>query len=363
MGRRLIWAAGWALAVGCNGNVSDAAEMPAQAGGQSGANQAGAAALDAGAAGAGAACAARSGCNDAGVRDASAAADAGSRDAAPSGAAGRDAATTRDAATADASSETDAGPNPDSDAALPGWTLTFQEEFDGPEGTGVDTSKWTPVDRGDGFGNNELQFYTPRTENARMDGDGSLIIEAREEDYMGRGYTSARLESSGKFEQAYGRFEIRARVPFGQGIWPAFWLLGNDIGSVSWPQCGEIDILEQVGRTPSTNYGSLHGPGYSGGNPLSAQYQLPGGARFADDFHDYAIEWEPDEVRWYVDGNLYHTRTPGDVPSGGEWVYDHPFFLILNVAVGGAFPGSPDDSTEFPQRLLVDYVRVYEREP
>jgi beta-glucanase (GH16 family) len=260
----------------------------------------------------------------------------------------------------DAGSPIDAG-GAEPDAERDGWTLSFRDEFNEPEGEGVDTTKWTPVNKGDGFGNNELEFYTPRTQNARMDGQGSLIIEVLKEDYMGRMYTSTRLESSGKFEQRYGRFEIRAKVPFGQGIWPAYWLLGNDIASASWPNCGEIDIMEQVGRMPSTNYGSLHGPGYSGGNPLSTQYHLEGGARFADTFHEYAIEWEPDVVRFYVDDELYSTRTPSDVPSGGRWVYDHPFFMILNVAVGGPFPGSPDGTTMFPQRMLVDYVRVYRR--
>ena len=266
--------------------------------------------------------------------------------------------TGNDATLADAAvdAETDASVEP---GKRPGWRITFRDEFDGAEGTGIDTTKWTPEDKGDGFGNNELQFYTPRTDNARMDGDGSLIIEVRRESYMGRDYTSARLDTKGKFEQTFGRFEIRAKVPFGQGIWPAFWMLGNNISDVSWPQCGEIDIMEHVGRTPSTNYGSLHGPGYSGGNTLSAQYELNEGKRFADAFHEYAVEWEEDVVRFYVDGNLYKTRTPADVPSGGQWVYDHPFYLILNVAVGGPFPGSPDDTTTFPQRLLVDYVRAY----
>jgi beta-glucanase (GH16 family) len=249
----------------------------------------------------------------------------------------------------------------DSGAALPGWTLTFDEEFDGPAGTGIDTSHWTPQNKGDGFGNNELEFYTPRTDNAQLDGNGSLAIKVIEESYMGRDYTSARLESKGQFEQQYGRFEIRAKLPFGQGIWPAFWLLGNDISEVSWPQCGEIDIMEFVGKTPSRNYGSLHGPGYSGGNPLGGTYDLPDGAQFKDDFHVFAIEWEENVVRWYVDGNLFETRTPADVPQGHEWVYDHPFYMILNVAVGGAFPGSPDDSTMFPQTMLVDYIRVYSR--
>jgi beta-glucanase (GH16 family) len=249
----------------------------------------------------------------------------------------------------------------DSGASLPGWTLTYDEEFDGLAGTGVDTSHWTPQNKGDGFGNNELEFYTPRTDNAQLDGNGSLAIKVIKESYMGRDYTSARLESKDKFEQKYGRFEIRAKLPFGQGIWPAFWLLGNDISDVSWPQCGEIDIMEFVGKTPSRNYGSLHGPGYSGGNPLGGTYDLPDGAQFKDDFHVFAIEWEENVVRWYVDGNLFETRTPADVPQGHEWVYDHPFFMILNVAVGGAFPGSPDDSTMFPQTMLVDYIRVYSR--
>ncbi len=288
----------------------------------------------------------------------------GSGGAMPDAAAPSDAAAPADSSTAlDAAVQSDAASDSgEPDATREGWALTFRDEFDEPAGTGVDTAKWTPVNKGDGFGNNELQFYTDRTDNARTDGDGSLIIEVREESYMGREYTSARLESIDTFVQTYGRFEIRAKLPFGQGIWPAFWLLGNDIGEVSWPACGEIDIMEHVGRTPSTNYGSLHGPGYSGGNPLSEQYMLENGARFADDFHEYAVEWEPDVVRWYVDENLYETRTPADVPQGGEWVYDHPFFMILNVAVGGAFPGSPDDTTTFPQRLLVDYVRVYERD-
>jgi beta-glucanase (GH16 family) len=151
------------------------------------------------------------------------------------------------------------------------------------------------------------------------------------------------------------------KIPRGQGIWPAFWMLGNDIGSVGWPTCGEIDIMENIGREPTIVHGTLHGPGYSGGNPLGASYTLPNGAEFADDFHEFAIEWEANVVRWYVDGDLYRTRTPSDVPSGARWVYDHPFYMILNVAVGGNWPGSPDGSTQFPQTMTVDYVRVYTR--
>ncbi len=172
-------------------------------------------------------------------------------------------------------------------------------------------------------------------------------------------YTSARLQTKGLFQQAYGRFEARIKVPAGQGLWPAFWMLGDDIDMVGWPQCGEIDIMENIGKEPGTVHGSLHGPGYSGGNPLTASFVLPGGANFADDFHVFAIEWEPNVVRFYVDTTLYETRTSADVPAGDTWVFDHPFFVLLNVAVGGGWPGDPDGTTVFPQTMLVDYVRVY----
>ncbi len=260
-----------------------------------------------------------------------------------------------------AGSSMDAGADSGAAASRPGWTLVFSDEFDGPKGTAVDGSKWNLVNKGDGFGNNELEFYTNRKDNAALDGNGFLVITAKKEAYMGRDYTSARLESNGKLERAYGRVEARIKIPRGQGIWPAFWMLGNDISSVSWPQCGEIDIMENIGKEPSTIHGSLHGPGYSGGNPLGAAYALPSGENFADAFHVFAIEWETNVIRFYVDDNLYETRTPADVPANGHWVYDHPFFLLLNVAVGGQWPGSPDDTTTFPQTMTVDYVRVYGR--
>ena len=242
---------------------------------------------------------------------------------------------------------------------LPGWTLVWSDEFNGAKGTAVDSTKWNMVNKGDGFGNNELEFYTNRTDNAAMDGNGSLVITAKKESYMGKDYTSARLESSGKFEHAYGRFESRIKIPKGQGIWPAFWMVGNDIGTAGWPTCGEIDIMENIGKEPSIVHGSLHGPGYSGANPLGAAYTLPNGGKFADDFHIFAIEWETNVIRFYVDDHLYETRTPTDVPAGKKWVYDHPFSLLLNVAVGGQWPGSPDGTTMFPQTMTVDYVRVY----
>ena len=142
-------------------------------------------------------------------------------------------------------------------------------------------------------------------------------------------------------------------------MWPAFWMLGNDIDTAGWPKCGEVDVLENIGKEPSIVHGSMHGPGYSGGNPLTATFTLPGGAAVADAFHVFAVEWEPSVVRFYVDTTLYETRTPADVPAGTTWVFDHPFFLLLNVAVGGSWPGDPDATTTFPQTMLVDYVRVY----
>jgi beta-glucanase (GH16 family) len=197
-----------------------------------------------------------------------------------------------------------------------------------------------------------------------MDGQGNLIIKSIKEKHTGpdgitRDFTSARLLTAGKFTQRFGRIEARIKLPGGQGIWPAFWMLGNDISTVGWPNCGEIDVMENIGREPSINHASLHGPGYFGGNSLTALYGLAGGQRFSDDFHVFTLEWSPNVLRFFVDGNLYETRTPADVPDGGSWVFDHPFFLLLNVAVGGSWPGSPDTTTVFPQTMLVDYVRVY----
>jgi beta-glucanase (GH16 family) len=255
-------------------------------------------------------------------------------------------------------------PQPASSPPSGGWSLTWSDEFDGPSGTTVDRTKWTFDLGGGGWGNQELETYTDRSSNASLDGAGNLAIVASRERFTGadgvaRDYTSARLKTQGLFAQAYGRFEARLKVPHGQGIWPAFWMLGSDIDGVGWPVCGEIDVMENIGREPLAVHGTLHGPGYSGGSGIGATYTLPSGQRFADDFHVVAVEWEANAIRWYVDGALYQTRTPADLPGSARWVFDHPFFIILNVAVGGSWPGSPDASTVFPQRMLVDYVRVY----
>jgi beta-glucanase (GH16 family) len=208
-----------------------------------------------------------------------------------------------------------------------------------------------------GWGNGELQYYTNRTENVTAQ-NGILIITANKEDFNGSAYTSARLLTKGKFEQTYGRFEARMRLPYGKGIWPAFWLLGDDAkGTQIWPQIGEIDIMEYVGDKPTSVFGTVHGPGYSGGESISKSYVLQND-RFDTGFHVFGIEWGPDYINYYVDDVLYNQITPEDVP--GEWVFNRgPFYIILNLAVGGALPGSPNAETVFPQTLLVDYVRVY----
>jgi beta-glucanase (GH16 family) len=243
------------------------------------------------------------------------------------------------------------------------YVLCWSDEFDGPAGTSPDASKWTLVVGGNGFGNNELESYTDRPKNACLDGKGNLSINIFKETFTGpdnikREYTSARLHTAGKFSQQYGRFEARIKIPFGQGIWPAFWALGANIDKVGWPDCREIDIMENVGREPSINNGSIHGPGYSGADGLTGKISLPDGKRLCDDFHTYAMEWDPESVRFFMDGQLYCTRTAKDVP-GKKWDFDQPFFILLNVAVGGSWPGSPDETSTYPQTMLVDYVRVY----
>jgi beta-glucanase (GH16 family) len=253
---------------------------------------------------------------------------------------------------------------PSTTASNPPWTLVWSDEFNGPNGSSPDPTHWTFDTGGNGWGNHELEYYTRRVENAQIE-NGSLVIAALEETYTGadgvtRHYTSARLKTQAEFAQAYGRFEARIKIPYGQGMWPAFWMLGNNLGTVSWPGSGEVDIMENIGKEPSTVHGTIHGPGYSGMNGIGSPYSLPSG-KFSDDYHLFAVEWQPNVIRFYVDDKLYATRTPADLPAGTSWVYDHPFFIILNLAVGGSWPGNPDNTTVFPETMLVDYVRVYQR--
>ena len=247
-----------------------------------------------------------------------------------------------------------AEPTPTPPWVLEGWEIIWQDEFDGEQ---LDPDKWTMEIGGHGWGNNEKQFYVDRPENVRLE-DGHLVIEAINEFFIRRHYTSGRIKTQDKFSFTYGRVEARMQLPYGQGIWPAFWMLGSNIGTTPWPSCGEIDIMEHIGREPTRVYGTVHGPGYSGAGGVGHFTTFPPGS-LSDEFHTFAVEWEENEIRWFVDDEQFFKLTPAQVP--GEWVYDHPFFILINMAVGGYWPGEPDDTTVFPQYLKVDYVRVYQR--
>jgi beta-glucanase (GH16 family) len=240
------------------------------------------------------------------------------------------------------------------------WQLVWSDEFNGIAGESPDTAKWK-FDIGvgpnnDGWGNAELEYYTNRTVNASIDSNGNLAITAKKEMYSGSAFTSARIKTIGLFEQSYGRFEARIKSPWGPGIWPAFWLLGSNVETIGWPQCGEIDIMEIRGQKPNIMNGTVHGPGYSGAAAISKSFAFEND-RFDIDFHLFAVEWGKEYIDFFVDNTLYQRITPDKVT--GNWVFDHPFFIILNVAVGGNYLGFPTDQTPFPQSMLVDYVRVY----
>jgi beta-glucanase (GH16 family) len=238
------------------------------------------------------------------------------------------------------------------------WQLVWSDEFEGEAGRSPDPTKWTyDIGTGqNGWGNQELQYYTSRPENVALDGNGNLVITILNQNFAGSPFTSARIKTQGLFQQQYGRFEARLKTPYGPGLWPAFWMLGSNIEEVSWPQCGEIDIMELRGQEPNIVHGSLHGPGYSAGNAITKKFTLNNG-RFDADYFVYSIEWDQEKIDFFVNDFLYQRITRNDVP--GEWVYDNPFFLILNVAVGGTFVGFPTALTPFPQRMIVDYVRVF----
>jgi beta-glucanase (GH16 family) len=251
-----------------------------------------------------------------------------------------------------------------------GWSLMWSDEFDEPAGTPPDAANWE-FEIGDGalngipgWGNSELQYYTDSTGNAATDGAGNLHIVSAEADgslmcYYGPcEYTSARLLTRNRAEFAYGRIEARILLPDGEdGLWPAFWSLGTDINQVGWPQTGEIDFMEYVSRLPNEIFGTIHGPGYSGGASFGNVYDF--GQPASDEFHEFVIEWEPDLIRWYVDGFLYHVAEPVDV-APNEWVFNDPIFMLLNQAVGGNFGGAVSDDLVFPQTLVIDYVRVFQ---
>lgn len=235
------------------------------------------------------------------------------------------------------------------------WQLVWSDDFNGTAGDLPDAAKWGfDLGNNNGWGNEELENYTNDPENVSLDGNGNLVITAIK---TGNSFTSARIKTHNKFTQAYGRFEARLKTPYGPGIWPAFWMLGANVNEVGWPQCGEIDIMELKGQQPNIINGTVHGPGYSAGNAISSSYALKN-SRFDLDFHIFAVEWFEDRIDFYCDGYLFKRITKSDVP--GQWVYDHPFFLILNIAVGGNYVGFPTEQTPFPQKMTVDYVRVYQ---
>lgn len=244
-----------------------------------------------------------------------------------------------------------------------GYRLAWADEFDGPAGAAADPQVWQPETGGHGWGNQELQYYTDETANAALDGNGNLVISVRRTapatsttSYDGREYTSARLVGKHLRPVRYGLITARIKLPGGRGIWPAFWLLGEDIDEVGWPRCGEIDVMENFSIDPARVHGAAHGPGYCGGDAIAAN--LGTGSPLADDYREFSVCWEPGRIRWYFGSQLYHTVTPADL-SGREWVFDHDFFLLLNVAVGSHFFPPPDASVTFPRRMLVDYVRIY----
>ena len=241
--------------------------------------------------------------------------------------------------------------------------LVINEEFS-TDGN-LDSSLWD-IEIGDGtaqgipgWGNNELEYYTDRTENLSVE-NGYLLITARQESFNGSTHTSARIQTKNKFQTQFGRFEARMRLPNGQGMWPAFWLLGDDNnGTEIWPNIGEIDIMENRGQQPTTISGAVHGPGYSGGNSINKEFNFSD-SRVDTDFHVYGVEWGENYINYYVDDVLYNQITPEDVT--GEWVFnDRSFYIIINLAVGGDFVGNPNSETLFPQTMLIDYVKVYQQ--
>ena len=250
------------------------------------------------------------------------------------------------------------------------WTLVWSDEFNDPAGTVPSKANWN-YDLGNaennGWGNHEFQYYTSNARNAQTDGAGMLVITAEKASNPGPcwngkpcDYTSARIHTQNKVSFTYGKVEARMKLPAGQGIWPAFWSLGADIATAPWPASGEIDFMEFIGKTPNATYGTLHGPGYSGAQGIGKSLDF--GKPVADDFHTYTVVKRPNEIIWYVDGKEYHRLTPASLPAGGTWVFEKPFFVILNLAVGGDWPGAPDATTPLPAQMKVDWVRIYKEE-
>src|SRR5713101_141767 len=259
-------------------------------------------------------------------------------------------------------------------SAAQSWTQVWSDEFNGPAGSAPDPNNWKfETGNNNGWGNNELEYYCPPTNNTPpcstatpniyLDGTGNLVIKAINQSGT---WTSGRMKTEGLQPFQYGRMEARMKLPVGAGIWPAFWMLGTDIGSVGWPTCGEQDIMEWVPQyTPTTTSSTIHGPGYSGGNGIGSKFTFPSGGRVDNAFHTYGVIWSQNKMQFYRDDYTqpFFTVTPANIPGGTQWVFNHPFFILLNLAMGGGFPGNPDGTTPNPAMVLVDYVRVYEQSP
>jgi hypothetical protein len=243
-------------------------------------------------------------------------------------------------------------PGDDDHSPLPAPCIeVWRDDFEGPADSAPNPNNWT-LEVTARPPNMELEYYTNRRDNSYLDGAGHLVIQALVENFMGstKPYTSARLNTATHFTQAYGCFAARIRIPAGQGLWPAFWMLGDNIGQVGWPACGEIDILEVKGSQPAVTIGSLHAMAYD----TTGRYTLAA-STFADAFHVHAVEWSPDSVKWLVDGAVYQTVARG---AAASWAFDHPFYVLLNLAVGGNWDGTPGPATNFPAQMFVDWVAV-----
>jgi len=246
----------------------------------------------------------------------------------------------------------------------PVWVQVWSDEFEGPAGSRVDTTKWGFDLGGGGWGNNEREYYTSDTANVRLNGQGELEIVARVAPagltcwYGPCRYTSARILTRGKMTEFWGRVEARIKLAAGQGLWPAFWMLGNNIGTVGWPTCGELDIMENKGSQSTTTSSAVHGPGYSGNTPFAHAYSPV----TTTDYHIYSVEWDGQSIRYFVDSTQHYIVTRADVSQHGNWVFDQPFFVILNLAVGGNFDHDPQSDAIFPATMLVDWVRVYTKQ-
>ncbi len=235
--------------------------------------------------------------------------------------------------------------------AVQSWKLIWADEFDGALNAPPSPAIWTPQLGAGGWGNKELETYTNSIDNLYQDGNGNLVIRALK---TPNGYTSGRITTANSYGFGYGKIEARIKLPSGDGLWPGFWLIGSNYKTVNWPGCGEIDIMEHIGKEPSTIFSTIHGPGYQNGVGVSKT--LISG-KFSDDYHVFGVIIKPNNIQFQVDELTYATMMPAELPSDATWVFNQPFVLLLNLAVGGTWAGYPDETTVFPQSMLVDYVR------